>query len=120
MTFIECFPGESDSTVVDMLRHTFTSVIEQPSPEIELCDLIDWGERSFREFRLRMLNDRLVHEEPLFLHVGDKLNRAALQLGYLHRDVFCMPLSPSRQAVALLIDNAPQITVDPFIFSMRT
>lgn len=92
-----------------MLAHAFRSAAEEPSPEIELCEFIDWGERSFRGFRLQMSNDRLVHEDLLFFRIGLQLNRAALQLGYLRGDVFCMPLEPSEQAVARLIDNLFQV-----------
>lgn len=121
MTFIECFPREPETVVVDVLRQTYSSAFGLPSPAIELRELIEWRGRLFREFRLQLARERLLHEEALFLRVPSQWDRATVQLGYLDGDggVFCAPPLAGHEITARLIDKGVQTTVSPFAYESR-
>jgi len=118
MTFVECFPGESEAALSLAVQQAYASTYSENPPGLEFGQLIAWEAKLFREVRLPgKLESRLMGEDAIFLGFTD---RATLQMGSFQGILFGTPPSPGAEVVARLNNRGRESLLQPFIYETKT
>ena len=115
MTFIKCFPGETDSILLQAAKEAYNSMIRAPFPTVAFGRLIEWKDRLFREVLVTASgHHRLLEEDFIFSRQNPK--RASVQVGCRLGIVFETPPSSGAEIMALMVERGVESTISPFIY----
>src|SRR5215469_5734057 len=120
MTFIECFPNETDLVLFEAAKETYRSAIPGPFPIIAFGRLIGWKDRLFREVLVTAPgHHRLLQEDAIFFSFIMNPQRASVQIGSSQGVAFVTPPTSGAEIVAQIVDRGVQSTISPFIYEEK-
>jgi len=120
MTFIECFPGETDLVLLDAAKESYRSAIPGPFPIMAFGRLIEWKARLFREVLVTAPGyHRLLQEDSIFISFKKNPQRASVQIGSPQGISFETPPSSGAETMARIVDRGVQSTISPFIYEEK-